>query len=670
MDNLFNEENQKPEKKNSEKETIKLLNNKVESLSKENDKLKKENAELSNHQEELIRLKPDKTFGLNVCGDVMLNKIEVEIVNTEIFQRLGFVNQLGSTNTVYRSANHTRFEHSLGVLKMADLMIHKIINNKHSEPEERKISPEEEQIIRLLALLHDIGHMPFGHTIEDEFNIFQSHDKHESRWQYFLGADSTIGKIILRHRGKDFHNRFFRLIKCEKNFKNFENDAFMYDIVSNTVCADLLDYLHRDCQYTNLKLNFHPRFLDYLIIKKVKSEHPSNSGSFEKRIVIRLCKTRNKEARKDIQSELVQLIRNRYYLGERVYYHHTKIKTGTLIAGAVLRAKESESFKLLEGYEQRTYADGDGPMYELHTWGDVELLINLKNLSENKQGKNPALVQAAKYLTTSFMNRVVYYQFHGFSKKDLKLNENLIKEIIEKKTSKERYIKEKRPIPFELKLIDDFGNATSRLHFEEQISELLPEMNSGDFLIYFPNYKMQMKLAEVKVEGEDGIARPLKDCGETIIEDECKEIIAKHQNIWKLRVLIHPRFIAPTSVEEKINYKELYGHEYKAEYKSYLHIIEKYCKWIFAKEETDIKEFSADFWKDVFEFTLDNELDSEEDSEPTSIYNPTKSKSGKKNRTAIIAELAEEFAGDTMAKRTRDEVLNKLENRFKENHRK
>ena len=661
------EESGKPEKKQTDKEIQKQLAAQIDALSKENLRLKKTNAELSNHQEEIVRLKPDKTFGLNVCGDVMLNKLEVEIVNTEIFQRLAYVVQLGSTNTVYRSANHTRFEHSLGVLKMADLMIHKIITNKHSKLEERDIQFEEEQIIRLLALLHDIGHMPFGHTIEDEFNIFQSHDKHESRWQFYLGADSPIGKIIIRHRGESFHARFFRLIKCEKDFTGFEGDAFMYDIVSNTVCADLLDYLKRDCQYTNLELNFHPRFLDYLVIKKVKNEERSKIEKkevLEKRIVIRLCKTRNKEPRKDIQSELVQLIRNRYYLGERVYYHHTKIKTGTLIAAAVLRAKESESFKILPGYENKPYSGGDGPLYEIHTWGDVELLINLKNLKENKQGSNAKLLEGVKLLTKAYMNRTVYHQFHEYSKADLKLNQSSIDEIIQKKIGKER------TDIFEMKLINDFGNPISRLRFEEQICELLPDMRSGDFLIYFPNYKMQMKLAEVKVEDKDGIARPLRMCKDPIIRKECEEIIEKHQNIWVLRVLIHPRFVAPTTPEEVVLYKELYGEDYKPEYKTYLHTIEKYCKWIFAKEEQDIKEFAIDFWKDVFYFTLDNDLENDDEAEPSSIYNPKKSKAGRKNQTTIITEMAEEFVGDTMAKRSRSEVLEKLETRFKENSKK
>ena len=665
----------KTEKKQTEKEMQKQLAAQIEILSKENARLKKENLELTNHQEELIQLKPDKTFGLNVCGDVMLNKMEVEIIDTEFFQRLRFVNQLGSTNTAYPSANHTRFEHSLGVLKKADIMIRKIESNKHSEPKERKITIEEEQIIRLLALLHDIGHMPFGHTIEDEFNIFQSHDKHESRWQYFLGETSDIGKIIIRYQGKEFYERFFRLIKCEKDFKGFGEDAFMYDIVSNTVCADLLDYLQRDCQYTNLKLNFHPRFLDYLVTKNVK-DTDKFPGRIERRVVIRLCKTGSKEERKDVQSELVQLIRNRFYLGERVYYHHAKIKTGTLVAGAVLRAKQSDSFNILTEFEGKSYAADDGPLYEIHTWGDVEMLVNIKKLKPSeKQGKNPKLVEGAMSLTDAYFKRIIYHQLHSYSKKELQLDKSIIQEIIEKKINTQKYIEEKKPIPFELKLVNDFGNALSRLQFEETICEYLPDLKSGDFLIYFPNYKMQMKLAEVLIEEKDGTVNKLLNCRDEIIKKECIEIIEKHKDIWRLRVFIHPRFIEPTGKSEieiqkaKERYLQKYGQEYKAEYKTYLHIIEKYCKAIFATNEEQ-KNFYEDFWRDVFEYTLDNDLDNKEDSEPVGIYNPTKTKSGRKNRTALIGELAEEFAGDTLAKRSLTEVLEKLENRFKENSKK
>lgn len=669
MDTLFNQENSESGYNSQDKEAIKFLNKQLESALKENDRLRRENADLQTYKGELENLKPDKTFGLNVCGDVMLNKMEVEIIDTPGYQRLRFINQLGSTNIAYPSANHTRFEHSLGVLKKADLMIQKIRNNKHTEPSERTITNDEEQIIRLLSLLHDIGHMPFGHTIEDEFNIFLSHDKHESRWQYFLGQDSDVGKIIIRYHDKTFYDRFFRLIKCEKNFENFEEDAFMYDIVSNTVCADLLDYLQRDCQYTNLKLNFHPRFLDYITTKQVKSI----KGKNERRVVIRLCKTGSKEERKDIQSELVQLLRNRFYLGERVYYHHAKIKAGTLVAGAVLRAKESDSFEILKGFEGKEYAKDDEPMYKIHTWGDVEMLVNIKRLSpQKKQGGNIRLLEGAIGLVNSFFNRVIYYQLHSYSIKELQLDKSIIKEIIEKRISIEKYTDANKPIPFELKLVTNFGNPLSRLSFEENICEHLPDLNSGDFLIYFPNYKMQMKLAEVLIEEKDGTINKLRDCRDEIIKGECNEIIEKHQNIWRLRVFIHPRFIKPTGKNDaeiekaKQRYLQKYSAEYKPEYETYIEIIEKYCKAIFATNEEQ-RNFYMDFWKSVLDFTVDNYLDIEETSDTSEVYNPSKTKKGRKNRTAIIAEIAGQFVDNTSAKRTHEEILKNLKKCFDDN---
>jgi uncharacterized protein len=664
MDNKLPFADPKPEIEKasvSEKDTVRQLAVQIENYRKENERLRQENIELKNFKEEKNRYKPDKTFGLNVCGDVMLNKMEVEIVNTPAFQRLGFVNQLGSTVTVYRSANHTRFEHSLGVLKMADLMIQKIRNNKHSADDERTITLEEEQIIRLLALLHDIGHMPFGHTIEDEFNIFQSHDKHESRWDFFIGEKSPIGQIIIKYRGTDndgnfdyeigkrFHTKFYSLIKCEKVFTGMEDSAFMYDIVSNTVCADLLDYLNRDCQYTNLKLNFHPRFLDYLIIKKVINDKTKKS---EKRIVIRLCKTRNKQPRKDIQSELVQLLRNRYYLGERVYYHHTKIKTGTLIAGAVLRAKEAGYFEYLnESYsKKRNYKEGDGPLYDIHNWGDVKLLVHLENIAESKKDLKSKYLEGAKRLTTSYLNREVYHQLDLEDQVKLGLNMKVIKEVIDKK------IDETDAHILEMKLKNEFGDPISRLNAEEFICDLLPEMKSGDFLIYFPNYKMQMKLADVKIEEDDGIVRPLRDCKNQIIVEECNEIILKHYSLWMLRVLVHPRYFE----------KEHPG--YKEEYKIYVRVMKKYCKWIFARTETEEKEFGEEFWKEIIDFKIDNELDGSSD-ETTMLYNPARG-TERKNRSLLVAELAEQLSteGQTKFSKNNENIKELITKTFKTNN--
>jgi len=421
----------------------------------------------------------------------------------------------------------------------------------------------------------------------------------------------------------------------------------MYDIVSNTVCADLLDYLARDCQYTNLKINFHPRFLDYLIIKNVKND---KSNKNEKRIVIRLCKTGSKQPRKDIQSELVQLLRNRYYLGERVYYHHTKIKTGTLIAGAVLRAEKAGFFKYLPGHSKdRMYTHGDSALFDIHNWGDVKLLVKLEEIIINKTGQQAKYLEGALSLVNSYLNRDVYYQLHFEDRDTLGLKQNRIDEVLSKKIGlTENHILER-------KLLNRFSIADERLKQEEFITDLLPDMISGDFLIYFPSYKMQMKLADVKVEDQDGIVRPLRKCNQEIINAECKEIIVKHQNLWMLRVLIHPKF------------SNSQHPAYKTEYRSYLKILEKYCKWIFARNDQEELEFGQEFWKDIIDLKIDTELDGTSE-EGTLLYNPIKNGAGRKNRTVLVTELADELAsGHTRSGRGNKEIKEIISSRFKAN---
>lgn len=68
-------------------------------------------------------LRPYKTFRIAVSGDVLLNRLEVEIVDRPEFQRLRRIRQLGTAMYVYPSAQHTRFEHSLGTLYQVELMV-------------------------------------------------------------------------------------------------------------------------------------------------------------------------------------------------------------------------------------------------------------------------------------------------------------------------------------------------------------------------------------------------------------------------------------------------------------------------------------------------------------------------------------------------------------------
>jgi len=104
-----------------------------------------------------------------VHGDIELEPLEVELIDTVEFQRLRGIKQLGTASLVYPTATHTRFEHSLGTSWMAARMIDSLRRSS-------AISADDATAIRIAALLHDITHIPFGHTLEDERRVLPRHD--------------------------------------------------------------------------------------------------------------------------------------------------------------------------------------------------------------------------------------------------------------------------------------------------------------------------------------------------------------------------------------------------------------------------------------------------------------------------------------------------------------
>src|SRR6185436_6325599 len=130
-----------------------------------------------------------------VHGDIEIAPLEVELMDTPEFQRLRGIKQLGTAYLVFPSAVHTRFEHSLGTSWMA----HKILESVRRT---EAITTDDEAPIRVAALLHDITHIPFGHTLEDERRVLPRHDKDEERVEYFL-VNSAVGRILKREGIQD-----------------------------------------------------------------------------------------------------------------------------------------------------------------------------------------------------------------------------------------------------------------------------------------------------------------------------------------------------------------------------------------------------------------------------------------------------------------------------------
>ncbi|HKX81620.1 MAG TPA: HD domain-containing protein, partial [Nitrososphaera sp.] len=107
-----------------------------------------------------------------VHKSIRFSQVEKEIIDTPTFQRLRRIRQLAGAHLVYPSAQHSRFEHSLGAMHVAGLAAESLLLKGYID------NPEVVQDLRLAALLHDIGHGPFSHLFEEvlEYRLKTSHE--------------------------------------------------------------------------------------------------------------------------------------------------------------------------------------------------------------------------------------------------------------------------------------------------------------------------------------------------------------------------------------------------------------------------------------------------------------------------------------------------------------
>lgn len=240
-----------------------------------------------------------------VHGDIEFNEDEVTIIDTPEVQRLRGIKQLGAASFVYPSATHTRFEHSLGTV----FCTHKILNSLSSKYD---LDPRLKKIIRISALLHDITHIPFGHTFEDERKLMPRHDK-GNRFQ-LLTNNTVLGETLSKLKLKD------EVSAIVENKNHPQIPKWAKQVVSSTIDADLLDYLKRDNYFTGLSQNYDERiFLSYMIKDDELGMNLVKKGL----------------DRQDAITEIMNLLRLRYFLTERVYYHHTKVIVGSMISKAL-----------------------------------------------------------------------------------------------------------------------------------------------------------------------------------------------------------------------------------------------------------------------------------------------------------------------------------------------
>jgi HD superfamily phosphohydrolase len=245
-----------------------------------------------------------------VHGDISLSPLEAAVLDLPDVQRLRGVKQLGTAYLVYPGALHTRFDHSLG----ASAVSHRLVAALRRDGCDT--SRELEELIAVGTLLHDVTHVPFGHTLEDERRLFPRHDK-GTRLAHLL--DGGLGDGLARLGIRDEVAALLGAVPSAL-------PAWASEIVSSTVDADLLDYLRRDSRFTGLAHDYDDRVFHYFTVA-------------DGRLALSMAK--HGMDRPDARSEVIQLLRMRYFLTERVYYHHTKVAAGAMISKAVELALEA-----------------------------------------------------------------------------------------------------------------------------------------------------------------------------------------------------------------------------------------------------------------------------------------------------------------------------------------
>jgi HD superfamily phosphohydrolase len=234
----------------------------------------------------------DPVFGfINIS-----NEFVYSIIQHPYFQRLNRIKQLGLTCFVYPGAQHTRLSHSLGAMYLMNEAISQLRIKGHT------IVPEEEQAALACILMHDLGHGPFSHVLEDTLiqNI-----RHEE-----------ISLLLMQRVNREKKGRLDLAIAI---FQGVYQKQFLHQLVSGQLDVDRLDYLRRDSFFTGVT--------------------EGNIGS------ARIIKMMNiKDDRLVVEAKGIYSIENflmtRRLMFWQVYLHKTAIAAEKMLVNVLKRAKE------------------------------------------------------------------------------------------------------------------------------------------------------------------------------------------------------------------------------------------------------------------------------------------------------------------------------------------
>jgi HD superfamily phosphohydrolase len=632
-------------------------------------------------------------------GDQRLSGAELEILHTPAMQRLYGLRQLGLTDRIFIDASHARIHHVVGVLHQVDKLISAIESNLKQRNRPFRIGAKgshqnftapflatfvqkRRPVVRLIGLLHDLTHAPFGHTVEDEIRLVGTKHDEPARqadafyrllcqliawlWAEVNGPDfkecpelkaflsqaaeanapdalkvGVLARRLLsevdpakaracwRLSGPEIAEMLAQLgcamtsllylealhksvpertdlpdgqeypfqaaIRTALSDTGFEHllpefefqpsrDAFMLDIVGNTVCADLLDYAQRDSHFAGLRLDYDSdRIAENFTLVSFDASayeisHPPTQGGsdlrrsmpegavdpFEGWCLRTAISLFSHKYRTDIPSELMNLLNVRFYLYERVIYHPTKCAAGSMLGTAL---------QLLGWRGPATNGKRPNLPAHLRFVGDDVFLHDIRTALDFALGWIEQIEETSRIEAVDLEKIVAMDRVHnGLVPALLRLrigqtSAEARRELLSSKLMLDRLMARRffRPVWRALPssadarlqagadaLADLFRQPDRRYEAERQI-EIKAGLPLGTVTIHCPNRKTARKIANVLLtrpgeDGEDEICK-LKDIGfldGPVFGEHQKAVKAVEEmygSMWRLTVYIAPEHL-------------------------------------------------------------------------------------------------------------------------------
>ncbi|KAF0521644.1 HD phosphohydrolase domain-containing protein [Gigaspora margarita] len=288
----------------------------------------------------------EKLINDPIHGYMTFEKWAVEFIDTNEFQRLRDIKQLGASYYVFPGACHNRFEHSLGTAHLAYTLTKKLYEQKGISKQDKDL-----ECVTLAALCHDLGHGPFSHVFDNE--VIPQLGKvlnHEIKWKHENGSEMMLDHLYesLEPPSIDLTTDDLKFIKAliRGDRTESERSPYLFDIVSNSrnsIDVDKFDYLARDCYYIGRKSLFDSsRLMKFSYVKDDQIMY------YHKECV-----------------NIYEMFHARYFLHKRIYNHRVTRAINFMIRDALVKANSKYHFEQIIYDPEKYIKLNDSILYEI-----------------------------------------------------------------------------------------------------------------------------------------------------------------------------------------------------------------------------------------------------------------------------------------------------------------